>query len=112
MKRKQILIKRIRGITSFIIIKYLKRVEKFADIIIENGEMLSNNSIAVFWHRDSCTMNLVLSYLKKKNFKPIVVVITADPRGDYIEAAIKKFGAESIRIDFNAFDVKEYKNFQ
>ena len=79
MKRKQILIKRIRGITSFIIIKYLKRVEKFADIIIENGEMLSNNSIAVFWHRDSCTMNLVLSYLKKKNFKPIVVVITADP---------------------------------
>ena len=74
--------------------------------------MLSNNSIAVFWHRDSCTMNLVLSYLKKKNFKPIVVVITADPRGDYIEAAIKKFGAESIRIDFNAFDVKEYKNLK
>lgn len=49
---------------------------------------------------------------KKKNFKPIVVVITADPRGDYIEAAIKKFGAESIRIDFNAFDVKEYKNLK
>lgn len=60
-------------------------------------------SIVGFWHEDSFMMNLVLKEWMeagRERTKGIGmdVVVTADKRGDYIEAMLERYGASALRI--------------
>ena len=111
MSKKQYVLIKAKKIFSYIIYKYLREVEKLSKITVENIEVITQGSIIVFWHGDSCTMNMVLDNITKRDLQPIVIV-TADSRGDYIESVIQKFGGKALRINFSAFDKEKYKTLQ
>lgn len=64
--------------------------------------------IVGFWHEDSYTMNLILkewngaagasACLHREKNPGMQVVVTADKRGDYIEAMLNRYGASALRL--------------
>ena len=52
-------------------------------------ESFDGNQVVGFWHEDSFIMNLLLREVTKENCK-MSVLVTGDPRGDYIQYMIEK----------------------
>jgi len=82
---------------SRIFLIYLKLVAFTGKVVVENKELIKENTMVGYWHGDSYCMHLVLEDIVKEHEK-IHVVVTSDTRGNIIEEMLKTFGANAIRL--------------
>ena len=82
---------------QFLFSGYLKLLEKTVKIDWREETLCQDSQIYGFWHEDSYFMNLVLKHLVRKT-GPVDVIVTADARGDHIEAMIRKNGGNALRV--------------
>lgn len=66
-------------------------------------ESFDGNQVVGFWHEDSFIMNLLLREVTKENCK-MSVLVTGDPRGDYIQYMIEKCRQDAVRIGYGFCD--------
>ena len=78
-----------RKILSRLFYAYLKCLEKTAHVKWEGMESFNGNQVVGFWHEDSFAMNLLLREVTETDNK-MSVLVTGDPRGDYIQYMIEK----------------------
>lgn len=87
----------MENLLSLLFYSYLKIVRRTSKFRIVGEKAFQRNNIAGFWHEDSYTMNLVLGALCRKG-ADIAVVVTADPRGDYVTYMVEQSGGSTIRM--------------
>ena len=69
----------------------------------EGMESFNGNQVVGFWHEDSFAMNLLLREITETDNK-MSVLVTGDPRGDYIQYMIEKCRGEAVRIGYGFCD--------
>ncbi len=83
---------------SKVYIKYLELVYKTSKIELASTNVdIIKNSIIGFWHGDSYVMNLLIKKLYKEDAN-VMVVVTADERGDYIEDILNYYNMRALRM--------------
>lgn len=92
-----------RKILSRLFYAYLKCLEKTAHVKWEGMESFNGNQVVGFWHEDSFAMNLLLREITETDNK-MSVLVTGDPRGDYIQYMIEKCRGEAVRIGYGFCD--------
>ena len=70
-------------------------------------ESFDGNQVVGFWHEDSFIMNLLLREVTKENCK-MSVLVTGDPRGDYIQYMIEKCRGDAVRIGYGFSVIPEH----
>lgn len=83
---------------------YLKFLEKTTRVEIQSPELFTGHNVVGFWHEDSFAMNLVLKKLAAKD-RGISVLVTGDPRGEYIQYLLEKNGGKAVRLDYSSSQV-------
>lgn len=87
---------------------YLKLLEKTVRLEIRSRELFTGNQVVGFWHEDSFTMNLLLKKFTAENQR-ISVLITGDPRGQYIGEVVEQSGGKAVRLDYSKSPVDVMK---
>lgn len=84
-------------IMAHVFITYLKLLKRTVHIQWDENVFGEGGKIFGFWHEDSLLMNLVLEKLSARTC-PVDVIVTADKRGDYIEAMLRRCGGNALRV--------------
>ena len=92
-----------RKILSRLFYAYLKCLEKTVHVKWEGMESFNGNQVVGFWHEDSFAMNLLLREVTETDNK-MSVLVTGDPRGDYIQYMIEKCRGDAVRIGYGFCD--------
>ena len=92
-----------RKILSRLFYVYLKCLEKTVHVKWEGMESFNGNQVVGFWHEDSFAMNLLLREVTETDNK-MSVLVTGDPRGDYIQYMIEKCKGDAVRIGYGFCD--------
>lgn len=82
---------------SHIFLSYLKLVTITGKLMVENKDLIKENTMVGYWHGDSLCMQLVLKEMSK-DYKKIHVIVTSDKRGNVIEGMLAAYGAKAIRL--------------
>lgn len=100
-----------KNILQYLFQGYLKLLKRTLQFQWEEEQLSEKSQIFGFWHEDSFCMNLVLEELAKR-VKPVYVIVTADRRGDYIEAMIKSCGGYALRVPDGRASFSRLKEIQ
>lgn len=92
-----------RKILSRLFYVYLRCLERTVHVSWEGEEAFDGNQVVGFWHEDSFAMNLLLKEVTKEKYK-MSVLVTGDPRGDYIQYIIDKCRGDAVRIGYGFCD--------
>lgn len=89
--------KRLFNLFSAFAHAYLKLVDVTGRFEIINQDAIRENTMLGYWHGDSYCMKLLLRNISNRKHS-IIVIVTADSRGDVIEKIIANYGARAIRL--------------
>lgn len=84
-------------ILSKIFLGYLRVVAATGRLELVNEDRIRKNVMVGYWHGDSYCMQLILQRIARNQDK-INVIVTADKRGDVIEAMLRPSKARALRL--------------